>query len=123
MSLNNILEKYGLGESVGIKTTQPQKQKILKVDSFKRSVDYKERSISSESRNLAKSINEVIEHKIGDRNIKPSAEAIVPMKVITTLNAASLLKKGYTLKGVDEKQMKMIIQEDDSKSFLRRYSD
>lgn len=45
------------------------------------------------------------------------------MKVITTLNAASLLKKGYTLKGVDEKQMKMIIQEDDSKSFLRRYSD
>lgn len=120
MSLNNILTKYGVGESVGIKAAQPQKQKIFKVDSFYRSADYKQRSISSESRNLVQSINEVIEHKIGSKNITPSAEAIVPMKVITTLNAASLLKKGYTLKGVDEKQMKMIIQEDDSRSFLRR---
>ena len=120
--LNNILKKYAVGESLGIKVKEPKKVKSFSED-FNMIINYKEKTISMENMNLTRSINDIIDYKTGKKSLAPSAEALVPMKVITTLNAASLLKKGYTLKGVDEKQMKMIIQEDDSKSFLRRYSD
>lgn len=124
MSLNNILQKYGVGESVGIKNTPIEKKMVKsRFGEMSSIINYKERTISCENRNLTSSINEIIGTKIDRPQLAPSAEAIVPLKVIKTLNAANLLKKGYTIKGVDEKEMKMIIQEKESKSFWDKFQD
>lgn len=118
--LNNILKKYAVGESLGIKVKEPKKIKSFAED-FNMIINYKEKTISMENMNLTRSINDIIDYKTGKKSLAPSAEALVPMKVVKTLDAAQLIKKGYKIKGVSDEEMKQIVQEDDTKSIWKKF--
>ena len=118
--LNNILKKYSVGESLGIKIKEPKKIKTHAED-FNMIINYKEKTISMENMSLSRSINEIIDYKTGKTTLAPSAEALVPMKVIKTLNAAELIRKGYKIKGVSDEEMKQIVNEDNNQSVWKKF--
>lgn len=61
--LNNILKKYAVGESLGIKVKESKKVKSFAED-FNMIINYREKTISMENMNLTRSINDIIDYKL-----------------------------------------------------------
>lgn len=103
--LNNILKKYAVGESLGIKVKE---KKVFpnKSDVITNRVMDKTYSIHGESFDLKNSINEIIDYKQGKQ---PSAE-IFGMSARERvqrmgIDIDAVRKRGYTFKGKNKEEM------------------
>lgn len=62
-SLNDIVKKYGIGESVGIKV-KPEKKTPSHASIYTNTVNNYGKKVSAENTNLKSAINEILDSKI-----------------------------------------------------------